>query len=150
MNLNDAQSFAHEKMREYGLYEWSFGFDNAVRRFGVCNHTYKKIGVSRKLALVNEERIIHDTILHEIAHALTYGHGHDHVWKAKCVELGCRPIACKSSKDGIVHVEAKWTSYCDNGHSQPKYRRRRGISSCGRCDPTGYNPKYPIHYRKNY
>lgn len=33
-------------------------------------------------------RAVHDTILHEIAHMLTPGHGHDAVWRAEAVAIG--------------------------------------------------------------
>ena len=41
---------------------------------------------------------VRDTILHEIAHALVGpGHGHDAVWKAKCVEVGAKPEAAAAT-----------------------------------------------------
>jgi hypothetical protein len=38
-----------------------------------------------------------DTILHEIAHALTPGHNHDSVWRAKSIEIGCDGKRCYGS-----------------------------------------------------
>jgi predicted SprT family Zn-dependent metalloprotease len=32
-----------------------------------------------------------DTVLHEVAHALTRGDKHGARWKAKCLEIGARP-----------------------------------------------------------
>jgi len=35
------------------------------------------------------DELVRDTLLHEIAHALVgTAHGHDEVWKAKCLEIG--------------------------------------------------------------
>jgi predicted SprT family Zn-dependent metalloprotease len=52
------------------------------------------------LAALNDEAKVKDTILHEIAHALVgAGHGHNHVWKRKCIEIGAKPERCYSSKE---------------------------------------------------
>ena len=93
MNLYAARDLAHQLMRQHGLIEagWKFQFDHARRRFGSCHPGAKRITLSRPLALLNDQDQVRDTILHEIAHALTPGDGHGAKWKAKCVEIGANP-----------------------------------------------------------
>ncbi len=57
---------------------WSFGFDNAKKRAGLCNYTAKHISVSRYLAARYDDDEIHQILLHEVAHAMAgprAGHG---------------------------------------------------------------------------
>ena len=49
---------------------WTFGFDNAKKRAGLCNYTAKRITVSRYLAARYDDDEIHQILLHEVAHAL--------------------------------------------------------------------------------
>ncbi|HEU4757078.1 MAG TPA: SprT-like domain-containing protein, partial [Agromyces sp.] len=57
---------------------WTFGFDNAKKRAGLCNYTEKRISVSRYLALRYEDDEIHQILLHEVAHAMAGPRaGHD-------------------------------------------------------------------------
>ena len=49
---------------------WSFGFDNAKKRAGLCNYTAKHISVSRYLASRYDDDEIHQILLHEVAHAM--------------------------------------------------------------------------------
>ena len=49
---------------------WSFGFDNAKRRAGLCDYTRKRISVSRYLAARHDDDANHQTLLHEVAHAI--------------------------------------------------------------------------------
>ena len=53
---------------------YRFKFDNAKRRFGQCSYTNKRISLSKPLSSNNLDNFfqINDTILHEIAHALSY------------------------------------------------------------------------------
>jgi hypothetical protein len=77
------------------------------KRFGVCkyrrlNSGYAPtgtIGLSRLLVEVNDV-ISTDTILHEIAHALTLGDGHGYAWKRKCIEIA-KPERCYTNKDTV-------------------------------------------------
>ncbi|MCG1037917.1 SprT-like domain-containing protein, partial [Polaribacter sargassicola] len=48
---------------------WSFDFDHAKRRAGLCDYRRKRITVSRYLAARFEDDEIHQTLLHEVAHA---------------------------------------------------------------------------------
>ena len=94
MQLSDASALAHQEMKRHGLIElgWTFGFDQGTRRFGCCRYTVKKITLSRKLTLANEEYTVLMTILHEIAHALHinagYRPGHDAAWARICADIG--------------------------------------------------------------
>ena len=90
----DARELAWRLMKLHGLGDWHFQFDHARRRFGVCRPGKKLIALSRPLTLLNPEPEVRDTILHEIAHALTPGDGHGARWQAKCVEIGARPRRC--------------------------------------------------------
>ena len=98
MNLYLARDLAKQLMREHGLGDdWRFSFDHARRRFGSCRLPRdprsgpKMITLSRPLTLLNDETQVRDTILHEIAHALSPGAGHGPRWRQKCREIGANP-----------------------------------------------------------
>lgn len=131
MNLNDAQSLAYQLMRQHGLWPaWSFEFDNSVRRFGVCSHHRKLIGLSKPLTLLNDVSEVRDTILHEIAHALVNGkHGHDNVWKAKCREIGARPVRCYS-KETTEIVKGRYQATCVCGLIHYRHKKSEVTCAC--------------------
>jgi len=136
MILEEAQKLAIELMDKHGLLDlrWYFKFDNAVRRFGCCKHRLKTITLSKKLVALNDEAQVRDTILHEIAHALVGpGHGHDYIWKAKALAIGCNGERCYSSKT-VTQPEAKYKAVCTKcGHVHKRNRRPRKKTSCGVC-----------------
>ena len=136
MKLIDAQTLALQLMVDHGLLEqnWYFEFDNAKRRFGVCNYRYKRIGLSKHLVLLNDEARVKNTILHEIAHALVgHGHGHDNVWRRKALEIGCDGNRCFSSKNTTL-VEANYKAVCKKcGHTHNRHRQPKRQTSCGAC-----------------
>jgi predicted SprT family Zn-dependent metalloprotease len=136
MELSVAQNKAIELMHKHGLLElgWHFEFDNAKRRFGVCNYTDKKIGLSKHLTALNDEARIINTILHEIAHALVgHRHGHDRVWSAKAIEIGCDGKRCYDSKE-VERPQGNYEAICPCcEHKHIKFKRPTRQSSCGRC-----------------
>ena len=79
---------------------YRFKFDNAKRRFGLCSYRRKEISLSKPLASNNLDNFfqINDTILHEIAHALSYkihgdrGSGHCKRWVHVAKTIGCNGI----------------------------------------------------------
>lgn len=136
MNTLQAKKLAIELMSEHGLLDlrWSFEFDTAKTRFGVCRYGSKTIGLSQPLTLINNEAEVRNTILHEIAHALTPGHHHDAVWKAKCREIGCRDERCYT-KENTVTIAGKYRAVCGGcGETYERMKRvRRGIRTACLC-----------------
>jgi predicted SprT family Zn-dependent metalloprotease len=76
-----------------------------------------------------------DTLLHEIAHALVGpGHGHDAVWKAKCVEVGARPQRCGNAD----MPPGRWRASCPSCKQVfSRHRRPRRLQGwfCRSCGP---------------
>jgi hypothetical protein len=76
---------------KHNLHDWGFRLDKARSRAGVCNYRLRQICLSRYFVTskyVNYESF-YNIILHEIAHALTPGHGHNKVWQAVARGIGC-------------------------------------------------------------
>ena len=68
---------------------WSFGFDRATTRAGLCSYSTHRITVSRHLASRYEDDEIHQVLLHEVAHAIAGPRaGHGPRWKAVASDLG--------------------------------------------------------------
>jgi predicted SprT family Zn-dependent metalloprotease len=111
---------------------WSFGFDNAKTRAGLCNYTNKRITVSKYLAARYEDDEIHQVLLHEVAHAIAGTRaGHGARWKAIAVELGYEG---KRLHDGAIANEfAPWLGTCPAGHIHYRYRTPTRPLACGKC-----------------
>ena len=111
---------------------WTFRFDNAKTRAGLCNYTDKRISVSRYLAARYEDDEIHQVLLHEVAHAIAGTRaGHGPKWKAVAKELG---YDGKRLHDGDIASEfAPWVGTCPAGHVHYRYRKPARPLSCGKC-----------------
>lgn len=115
MDLYSALDLGKQLMSQHGLTQagWKFGFDNSVRRFGVCKYRLRSISLSKHLVRLNSDIQVKDTILHEIAHALVgFHHHHNSIWKAKCVEIGAKPTRCYSSSE-VARPEGRYQANCD-------------------------------------
>lgn len=143
MNLQNAEDMAWDLMDDHGLNAWSFGFDNAKRRCGRCSYTKRLITLSRHYVELNNEREVRDTILHEIAHALTgAGVGHGPRWRAMARKIGATPNRCADNT--VSMPEAPWRVVCESGHDLGGRHRRAlklDMHVCGRCrTPLRYVP----------
>lgn len=90
LSMADLLAQTNQTLREYGLYQqgWRAAESAGKRIAGYCNYNAKLISLSRVLMMKATYAEQNETILHEVAHALTPGHSHDHVWKAKLIEMG--------------------------------------------------------------
>jgi predicted SprT family Zn-dependent metalloprotease len=149
MELKKAQDLAKSLMVKHGISDWAFKFDTAKRRFGCCIYVTKTISLSKHLVLLNSEYKVMDTILHEIAHALTPGHGHNDVWRRKAIEIGCNGERCYSSDDTIV-PNAKYVATCSGcNKSYNRFKKQTLNLSCGPCSGGKYNSKFKLVFIQN-
>ena len=128
MLLSDARKLAIELMTKHGLIAkgWTFGFDGAKRSLGRCYLGRNLITLSRHFVELNGEDLFRDTLLHECAHGLVGpGHGHDRVWKLKCLEIGCRPS--RLSQGEVIRPKYRYEAVCPSCgkkfHSHRKIRK---------------------------
>ncbi|MGR0221162.1 SprT-like domain-containing protein [Agromyces sp. ZXT2-6] len=111
---------------------WSFGFDNAKKRAGLCNYTDRHISVSRYLASRYDDDEIHQILLHEVAHAMAGSRaGHGPRWARIATSIG---YVGRRTHDGAVADElAPWVGRCPSGHEHYRYRAPSRPLSCGLC-----------------
>ena len=114
------------------------------RRLGICKYHTKMITLSKEFVEKAQEDMVKDTILHEIAHALTKGHHHDQVWKAKCVEIGGNGM--RKCNTGLNLLDKGWAYECPNKcfglivrRKAPKHHQLFGVR-CASCK-TEYTPR---------
>lgn len=134
MDLDAAARLARGLMAQHGLRGWSFRFDRARRRAGLCRYDRREISVSGPLTALYDEADVREVVLHEIAHALVGArHGHDRVWRATARRLGAsgRRVVSEDSPE----VEGDWVGVCPAGHRVTRFRRPAREQACGRCSP---------------
>lgn len=115
---------------------WSFRFDNGKKRAGLCNYTAREISVSRYIAAKASDDDIHQTLLHEVAHAMA-GHaaGHGSTWKRVAESIGCDPSRTHSLE--TPEDLAPWLGRCPEGHEHVRWRAPASGREyrCLKCPP---------------
>ncbi len=86
-------------LRENGLTGWTVIFSRTSQELGHCNSATKEICISRKV-IRSDWAVAVDTAMHEVAHALTPGHGHGTAWQVMAKALGATP---KAKVDNYAH-----------------------------------------------
>jgi predicted SprT family Zn-dependent metalloprotease len=150
MNIIDAEALAFLHMDEHKLFDklWYFDFESCKRSLGRCNYNLKKITISKWYAELNEEDDVEDTILHEIAHALSFirygreGKGHGKLWKRTCREIGAIP---ERIHKGIIDYPDNHHKYVDTCVCNITFKRHR-LSEfrqyrCPKCRQPLFNSK---------
>lgn len=140
MELKKASATTHYLMHEYGLSsKWTFRWQNKKRSLGTCSYNRKEIRLSRWYVELNDMADVKDTILHEIAHALSYerygsrGIGHGVLWKKVCREIGAIPRSCSKSNLNRPKNHYKYVDTCC-GLTFRRHRLRKNTKySCPKC-----------------
>lgn len=129
--LNQHKTLSQELIYNYLGESWSFGFDRAVRRAGLCNYQKKLITVSRHFAAHASQEDVQQIVLHEIAHALAGPKaGHGQLWKQIAKQIGY--VGGRTTNIKML-VEAPWRGTCSNGHEHERFKRPNRKLSCGLC-----------------
>lgn len=152
MSLQEIERKAKSLMTIHGVGHVKFEFDGGKSRLGACHHMRvggvvipTKITLSRHYASILPMQEIEEVILHEIAHALTPGHGHNHVWRAAARRIGAKGDRCatpSASPDKAV------SGVCTNPDCQKVVSQLHRLpqrvsyhSTCGR--------DFPLRWFKN-
>lgn len=139
-DLNRVRVWAQALITMHLDASWTFDFDHAKRRAGLCDYRRKRITVSRYLAARFEDDEIHQTLLHEVAHAVaghSAAHGPD--WKRVAQDLG---YVGGTTHHGETATElAPWVGSCPAGHVTYRHRRPARETSCTKC-----SPRFDQHY----
>ena len=145
-DLDRVRTWADALFRLHLTPAWSFGFDNARTRAGLCNYDKKRITVSRLLAARYDDDEIHQVLLHEVAHAIAgSGAGHGPRWKKIARDLGYEGKRLHGS--AIADELAPWVGHCPNGHVHYRYRRPTRTVSCAKCSRR-FDLRYEISWMK--
>ncbi|MEN9753409.1 MAG: hypothetical protein RL670_1100, partial [Actinomycetota bacterium] len=127
------QALALVTMAEHlDLRVWRFRMDSAKRRAGACNHTTSTITLSAYLAEYYSFERMHQTMLHEVAHALA-GHraGHGKKWHQIASSIGYKHE--RFEDDLIADAVAPIVGTCPGGHIFYRYRWPKRKLYCLKC-----------------
>lgn len=119
MDINEAYEMAHSTMVEQfpNLVGWRVEMNyRAKGRLGQCHYGKKALIFSALFIphLTRDE--FQNTVLHEVAHALTRGHQHDAVWRRKFIALGGngKTVSDNTVPDHILRKMMKYEVLCVN------------------------------------
>jgi RimJ/RimL family protein N-acetyltransferase len=128
--------------------KWSFTFDSGKRRACLCDHTNRRISLSKHLVQLLSIEQSRQVLWHEIGHALVgANHGHDKTWLAAATKLGYKNE--KFSGRTIDENQATWLGMCPNGHKYYRYKKPTGVASCSLCN-RGFSPQHLITWNKRW
>lgn len=139
MRRDDATNLAYQLLREHGLTDWKVRLTTQMAFLGRCHHDSKSILLNNHQIDTHPDIEIEHIIRHEIAHALTPGHGHDEVWAEMARRIGCTnttlcgpPLDARAidaiRSGAIVEVE-----YDEEIIRKPKYKITRLQEKCKEC-----------------
>ncbi|QZD97061.1 SprT-like protease [Mycobacterium phage Drake94] len=145
MTITQARELTQDLLHEHGLHGWTVRFDNAKRRAGQCSYSARTISLSRHLLAQRSFEDSHNTITHEIAHALVGpGHGHNLVWVRKHRELGGDGKRCFETEG--IDPTAPWVGTCAKGKQYARYRQPKRLDGW-QCK-CGGGPRHSLTWEK--
>jgi len=106
MDRHTASTRTKEELTKHGLKDWGVMITTNpdLPFLGKCMYREKKIILNAFHIDIHPDAEVVDTILHEVAHALTPGAGHNDVWATKAREIGCTNTFPCSHLDLPAHV----------------------------------------------
>lgn len=145
----EVEEYANTCMKICGLTDWHFEWDRAVRRLGLCKMSKRVISISRYFVRANlskDPKLIRSTILHEMAHALSWKYSadrtHGPVWRSWCAALGIpgEQVMCACPDFTPEHLSRPKYAVChrDTGEIFCQYRRKPPFTD--EILATGYVP----------
>ena len=142
MTRQEATQRLRDELTKHGLTSWSVRLNNnAESKFlGLCSHKDKCIILSAHHIDIHPTPDVVNTILHEVAHALTPGHAHDTVWAECAQRIGCNntsPCSNLSLSPDIIDAIRSGAdvevSFTEQVIRTPKYTITRLQDKCIYC-----------------
>lgn len=133
MTEDDVRNLAREELDGYCLPHWNFRFNKSKVNSGLCDYSTKTIYLSKCYLPHMSPEEIRQTLLHEIAHALTPWAKHGRKWKLACEYLGIPPNVTGS----IPRLPGKYSAKCSCGNVWNRYNSKctdpNNKKMCGVC-----------------
>lgn len=154
MNRQHAEAYAASKLEEHGLREqgWSFVINDraTTRVLGTCCYHSKRIVLTGWYVDANGPEAVHDTILHEIAHALAgseAAHGPD--WQAVASRIGADPYRLVDHRT-VNQLSGRFAAVCTQC-GQKYWRSAKPIRRQWHCPCTKtMNPRPVLTYERTH
>lgn len=132
---------AERELKAQGLWQqgWRFKFNKNKTSLGICRYRTRSVEVSLYVCADGLKKVA-QVFGHEVAHALTPGHGHDAVWRRVAISLGDTGERCGEMK--VTHSVIGHCPQCNKRflrHKMPR-SKRLGCTTC---------LKYGGHYFDN-
>ena len=151
----EIEKLFQEKIIEFDLTNWKLKWTTNYSQYGQCNNQKEIIQISLPIAVSNSEQGI-DTLLHELAHALTPNCGHNDEWKQMCIKIGATPERCAKSIKTRFDNEIKPVTKTSKTYilSCPacnfyttRTRKSNSSSSCPKCS-NSYNEQFKLNWKE--
>lgn len=142
MTREQAVKLCRAELDSSNLNDWHIRLNTDVKSpfLGLCSYKDKCIILSAHHIDIHPELDVINTIKHEVAHALTSGNGHNDIWKAKAIELGCdntNPCSNLSLSPEIIDAIRSGASveitFEEEVIRKPKYEITRLQDKCDVC-----------------
>ncbi len=127
MNIAETVKLAEVELAKHdALTGWTVAINKRKASCGLCNYRKKRIELSAYFIERNSWEEIMDTILHEIAHALTPGDKHGPRWRAMAAKIGARPE--RTAPAGVEVAPYKYGIFCTGCEAVIAKRHKRSMN----------------------
>ena len=125
---------------------WSFAFDRATRRAGLCDYAKKAQSASRATSRSGPTMMSCTRPSYTKSRTALAGPraGHGGEWKRIAAELGY--VGGRTHDQPIAEDRARWRGHCPAGHEFVRFRRPTRELACGRCGH-GFSRDHLIQWR---
>lgn len=128
-----AEAFATHVLQVFTLNTrgWTFRWNRRKTAWGTCNYRTRTIELSTALYPVMSQSDVRETILHEVAHALTPGQGHGRYWRVAARAFGLTGKAtttASSVQREILTAKSRYALYCTRcNFTEARHRKTRAM-----------------------